>query len=458
MSDRNECIPRPRVATARLRPAGARTLRPWLAPLILAATLLAGCAPGSRQGPILEPQDEYPEFTLEAQTEAQRRLEERLASERVADLRDTTPPAEWIAYAYHGLLLDANRELIEMDEKTIGLMQRSMFEMLREEAEPGEAEVDMGELFATEQLDEQLDAKATMIVRAAALSELLEQANEALRERLEWRHRLISASAHHVVYWEDYGLSPAAQALIERFRLRRHTLWPPPDSAYVRNCRDAGVPIPPDWPDARWISQGTLNFTFISQGLSAEVFAYHDPNEPGACIALPRKSGNSISLLGIICQSDRTGKACFWDNLSAAGTRLTGANVTLDINTIQNGSNLAENCTGCHRGYNVFMIHPGTALQLPMPYDTNPQVRYTPMGQSHWSNPGPLALPAPQPGQASCVACHEIADTSPGYCARLRDAATTTMPPPGGSSAAGWPAPAGSLFRQHIDFLRARCP
>lgn len=109
--------------------------------------------------------------------------------------------------------------------------------------------------------------------------------------------------------------------------------------------------------------------------------------------ALPLKHEGDISVLGIICQSRRTGKACFWDNIDISAERdaggnfprITGEGVILRIAEIKNGSNLAENCTLCHRGSNAFLIHPNTVLGTPL--NRLPDVRYSPIGQPQWTNP-----------------------------------------------------------------------
>lgn len=415
--------------------------------------LAVGCLyHGAHQ--IREPRDVYPEFTIEEQREAQEHLEARLRAERIENLRATTPPANWIAHPYHGLLLDANRDVIEVNLENVSLIQESMFEVLMGtydlEQRPRNAEI-LQDLFS----DPDLTVYDRLIARSAVICELL---TDFPRHDYLWRHALVRGAVHELVDRRFDGAEAGLAARLRRSGISVPCIsLPELDSEYVRECRSHQVPIPPDWPSADWISRGPLAITFISQGLSAEVFAYHDPSVPGACIALPRRNtSREIRLLGIICQSATTGKACFWDNIDAAGNKITGTSISLDIDTIQNGSSLAENCTTCHRGDNVFNIHPGTALQLPPPYVTTPQVRYEPIGQAHWSNPGPLALPF----TGQCGACHGLADTtgSPSYCAILRDAATTTMPPPGGMSAAGWPAPTGSHYFPHIEFLRGRCP
>jgi hypothetical protein len=360
------------------------------------------------------PQKEYPEFTLDAQKQAMQMVEEMRRKTRVEGLREKIPPADWIEIAYHGLVVDANFDPIEMDFNTVSKMQESMFSILYGQA-PAKVLKQYGDDLKTFFYNQKLQRKELLLVRNSVLSALLAESDAKLQARYVWRHRLIGGAARGYIDPQTV-ITPEAFAMMRRFDPDK--FLPRPNSQYVEDCRAQGVPIPPNWPDSSWISQGPLAFVFISRGYTAEVFAYKDPSVSGVCYALPRHLGDSLQLLGIICQSNTTGKACFWDNVSAAGVRQTGPDVTLDIQTIRNGSNLVETCTDCHRGYNVFNIHPGSALQLTRagaiggPYQTNPAVRYTPMGQPHWSNPGPLLLATPPSGQSSCLACHELPQTA----------------------------------------------
>jgi hypothetical protein len=448
----------------------------WIISVLVAAALLTACRPQTENANTAKddvnvlnskPQKEYPEFTLEAQKAAMQRDEEARRATRVEGLRDKIPPADWIEIAYHGLLIDANFDVIEMNEETITKMQESMLSILYEPAREKTTERykgDLKELF----FDQRFKREEQFVIRNAVLEALLTESDAKLKERYEWRVRLLRRDTNALVYRRISALSEAVlEMLRQRAFLEDWYIITHPTSQYVTDCQAQSVPIPPNWPDSRWISQGPLSLVFISTSYSAEVFAYKDPSVAGACYALPRRdSTSSIRLLGIICESETTGKACFWDNVAANGTRVTGTNISLDINTIQNGSNLAENCTACHRGYNVFNIHPGSALDLGRsgapggPYDTNPAVRSTPMGQAAWTNPGPLALPAPPSGQLSCLGCHELPQTSGSYCtAVLRSAAMNTMPP-FGSTRAGWPGTSVAVnptFNDHITRLSA-CP
>lgn len=250
--------------------------------------------------------------------------------------------------------------------------------------------------------------------------------------------------------------------LVDLEEIIRRILERPRISPYIADCSANDVPIPPDWPTGGWKERGPLpaKFIFASKDKAAEVWTYEDPRGQGLCYALPRKIGASVELLGIICQSKSTGKACFWDNLDAAtGARITGEGITLRIAKIQGGDALMENCTNCHRGDNAFIIHPETPLNpLDPPVDRNPKVRYTPytpIGKADWINPPAVS---PKGSGAGCSGCHEIPDLTPGpfgsYCDILRQAAEKTMPNP--AAPAGWISPS-SAYSAHITDLRTRC-
>ena len=414
------------------------------------------------------PQKQYPAFPLEAQKAAMARIEELRRKKRVEGLRNRIIPADWIQFSYHGLLLDSNLDVIEMTPDTVAKIQGSIYSVLQSSAR-AEALKKRGRELKSALFVRDFEGQERLFARGLALDTLLAESDQQVRERYGWRAKLLSGFTALRV---TSAVSSKLAARVQQLSLPADVLQPePPRSEYVEACRAQQVPIPPDWPNPKWISQGPLAFVFISGTLDAEVFAYKDPAVPGVCYALPRRSGASIELLGIICQSATTGKACFWDNKTADGTPITGPDITLDIDTIANGMTLQENCTSCHRGDNVFNIHPGTALDLSRadapggPYVTEifdpngTQIRYTPIGQPHWSNPEPLFLVPPSQGQRSCTGCHSLPQISPEYCSSvLRMAALGTMPPFGGSRA-NWPPgppPVNPKFVDHIEVL-SRC-
>lgn len=249
-------------------------------------------------------------------------------------------------------------------------------------------------------------------------------------------------------------------------------------AAYVEECRIAGVPVPPPFnyedafhnrPNSKWTYNGVLDITVAGgAGQTAEVFYYDpqtdpDPNNPGLCIALPRSyfpSGQTpeegppdrIALLGVICQGQETGAACFWDNgdgwLNAVGVPGgvdpfwtlqfgDGPRTTHFVGGKELDLGLGGNCTACHQGENVFIVHPGTPLEIDgrMPADWHEPI--IPDDEEWYENPGPFPFDANR--QDDCLLCHNssaIAGRFPqvslenrGYCTEiLEEVVGLTMP------------------------------
>lgn len=227
-----------------------------------------------------------------------------------------------------------------------------------------------------------------------------------------------------------------------------------PGDEYIETCRSNDVPIPPDWPDDRWTSRGQLPFVFAEfpDAKTNEVYTYEDPNGRGVCYALVRRNHNKyFEAVGIICQSKKTGKACFWDNVipgERRDERIRGLEIKLEMRRIGNGSNMRQNCTECHRGAKVFLIHPDTPLSSVSALQ--PDVRYSPIGQEHWDNPPPME----HKGTSACSQCHELPTPTKRYCGMLRQAAEKTMP--SRERPAGWDSPLPE-FKNAIDRLKALC-
>jgi hypothetical protein len=255
----------------------------------------------------------------------------------------------------------------------------------------------------------------------------------------------------------------------------------------MKQCADAGVPLPPKWGDDRWVKQGNLptDKTFASSAPTTEVWTYRSAEPPGICYALPRIDGKppTIQLLGQICQGTQSGKACFWDNIDGKKplipdpkdpTKQIPNRVPVDNNS--GPTNMAgadtmeldegEQCTGCHRGENVFLIHPGTKLQrrptdpcskdgdFDMPPDDRPTdtskkpAFYEPIAPK-FTNPKNEPL-QPELTNKACVMCHQIPSLTPGYCSTvLLPFIAKEMPPPDGKKDASEQASA--------DELKARC-
>jgi hypothetical protein len=231
---------------------------------------------------------------------------------------------------------------------------------------------------------------------------------------------------------------------------RNHPLAQPAMSPYMKECKDAGVPLPPNWPDAAWKKrepdlpkEKVFDADPDFETPTTEVRVYE--TELGFCYALPRKDkDDAIMLLGIICQGKKSGKACFWDNVKP-GTKdkIQGKDIKLDPAKIADGSNLQENCTNCHRGDNVFAITPRTALDLDPTKDGRGERKtdvdtppYQPLSggrtDAKWTNPArPADDPLAYPGKG-CSFCHSIPVVTKEYCGLVNRMIRAKAMPPNG--------------------------
>lgn len=249
--------------------------------------------------------------------------------------------------------------------------------------------------------------------------------------------------------------------------------------AYIKDCAAAGVPTPPDWGDARWLSKGLFNQPFISTELeNVEVFVYDSVAPEGVCLALPRSMASSadnqnpdIELLGIICTGKATSNVCFWDNQqNDTGTPIK-AGTQFPLTGFAGGSELEGGdggvCTSCHAGENPYVVHPKTALGLPNLKDyrlkMRPDAWYRPLVAQSWpQNPGPSTLLDAIDSPSGCNECHtqkgsggrlpKVSTALDQYCKGvLMNAIERTMPP--GKTGTD-PDPDYAL---HIDALLAAC-
>ena len=147
------------------------------------------------------------------------------------------------------------------------------------------------------------------------------------------------------------------------------TAVPANASSYMKECAKNGVPLPPVWGDPKWVNQGSISkdkgqiLPFFDSLPTADVWVSKSPL--GTCFALARKDEKGqIQRLDQICQSQRNGKACFWDNTSPTDGETPQRVVDgLDPANVAGADKMKMNCTRCHRG-DAFIIHPGTPLQL----------------------------------------------------------------------------------------------
>lgn len=222
------------------------------------------------------------------------------------------------------------------------------------------------------------------------------------------------------------------------------------DTPYMLTCRQKGVPIPPPWGDAGWkyVKQLPADRIFaLDPTFPTHLYTYQD--DKGTCAALPRLDPvtGGIFALGMICQS-KAGNACFWDNADPADQTVKFSEPKqIRPEFMADGSNLWENCTECHRGANIFVVHAGTALEsIPDRDPTGPAV---PIGQPDWINPAGDAKFA-----ENCQTCHVLPKFSFGYCSNVM------MPSIRGTSGKPTMPPAGedrNEYLKDIEQIEATC-
>jgi hypothetical protein len=386
-----------------------------------------------------------------------------------------------IIHAYHGALVDRNRKVINLNKVVIERLLDSMITSLTSVPLTPGGEVVEAKNNPRPQPKPPLDpALVQKVLKKAGHSDDLRIVSKSVLAQkgidaappdekfaYQWRLDLIhERSLNFLAAGTATRLFPTLESFFGPFDLvdllrRVFDKIRRPTSPYAALCRANSVPVPPDWPTGGWNDQGPLPFAFnfLESGPDTRVWTYQAPGGQGLCYALPRMEGATINFLGIICQSKTTGKACFWDNMDQNGQRITGPNLTIRISEVQNGSSLGENCTSCHRGNNVFLIHPNTVLGN-IPYqDRQPNVRYSPLGQANWVNPPPLSAQ----GSGACSGCHEIPELTKDLCPLLKIAAERTMPCEGfpqcrtvANPVAGWDEPIPA-YAAHISSFKEVC-
>lgn len=326
-------------------------------------------------------------------------------------------PAETIASAGHGAVFDHTGKPLTLNNEQVLSMQASMIEQMQKSAWttlPNKTQ-DIVEEALTLTSSNDLKAAEKTILNAAVIETLKKNTDDKLQAKLIWRHNILLHKIRiNFRRWEP-TLNQRIIDLIRRMGLRGlfNTLATP-STDYVARCRAEGVPTPPSWSlatPAAWRYQGILDNELILAADETHAWTWADPHKRGGCILLPRGGGAA----GLICQSATTGKACFWDNIDRTnGVRINWRTATMDINNMQDGDSLTENCTNCHRGNNVFLISPDNAtwkkiikqsqsvanagVNFTTRIENAAIARYIPVSnQPTWSNPS----------STQCVGCHE---------------------------------------------------
>ena len=340
-----------------------------LAALMAGTLLLAGCAP--KDAP----------------------LAEKPMPRKSTDVAATGNPDQIVA-AGHGALFDADMRRIILTEKALIAMQEGLAKRLVGN------EVLVNPAVLKLLGSSNIGRAERYWLRAAMINSKLAKRKDAdARQLLKINNYLLQQS------WRFRNLQLRPE-ILERLReLLGQLLIPYNATDYIRRCREAGVPIPPDFStnSPNWIDQGQLTTNLLAGNQYAGVFTHHSRTVRGACVALPRDSGGVDSPAGIICQSATTGAACFWDNKLRSGgpsARFMGwRNLTLRIADLQDGDNLADNCTSCHSGNNVFLVSPDDptwARLLRRNMDGADHGNFTLRVRSSTDNSGPADSGGPQ--------------------------------------------------------------
>lgn len=377
-----------------------------------------------------------------------------------------------IAYIGHGVMFDRNGNRIEPTPEFIAKAQAVYRNFLSEQLPDQQRQLfesKSEKLFAGAAFDEQsrLVANSSLIdweiknVDAARVEDL--DRLTAKNNFLKWllRSQLTSADQPSQKR-ETFKMPDLLQSQLEEAGLSEAALRSTIQSGtdYIDECRNAGVPIPPDWGSNKWQSKGFLGTYFVGSSVTpAEVFVALSPSPPGVSIALPRYTNpemTTIDMLGIISLGQVSSKACFWDN-----PKNIPKGKPVPLSEFPGGAELFDGfggrCTACHAGENPFVIHPNTTLGLPnlagLPLFANEW--YQPLVHPEWpQNLGPLVGTT-----GACNACHtaggeggrfpQMSSLIGEYCGTVLDnAIKLTMPPKN---------PADPDFAEHENALKALC-
>lgn len=383
---------------------------------------------------------------------------------------------EPIAYIGHGAMFDENGNQIEVTLEFIEQAQEYYLETLLDQA--GQ---DIRDRYTTERSrlfeDKRLDKQSELFANTVLLKWLVRQVDRrdagATMGKINFLRSKLRTHLSGPRAGAPYQLPPG----LENLRIDEGSMSRPEargfsttlsGQAYIDECAASGVPVPPDWGSSQWVNTGSLTDAqeFISVGSEARVFKYESTAPEGACIALPRVSGSTIGLLGIICVGKQTSKACFWDNQEDDEGFDIAVGDSVPLLDFAGGAELFEGdggvCTGCHAGENPYVIHPGTPLGMPAlgSLAIMPDEWYDPLVHPQWpQNAGPTNILASIPSPGDCTVCHVqgAAGRFPhistvlqaGYCgAVLNNAVTRTMPV--GS-------PGNPDYSAHVTALQNRC-
>lgn len=283
-----------------------------------------------------------------------------------------------MAASGHGIVLDIEGNRVELKADEIFALQQEMWEAAQKDAEEFRLVEFQGEL--AEKAFGQMSEISLLIASLAEFTDSDENSQFLLRHyQIRALAFQMRPEARSVYLWRTDYLTGALESIeLERIdpEVRRvgrlleewvRDFGPVLrlTTQYMRDCANAGVPVPPDFAltGSQWTRQGALTINMLRLFERADLYTWADPNRRGACVALPRYAASAPArLTGIICQGAQTGNACVWDSLWAgSGQRVRWEDgETMPINQLRSRTSLAP-CSDCHTGNNVFLVAPDDA-------------------------------------------------------------------------------------------------
>lgn len=367
-----------------------------------------------------------------------------------------------IAYVGHGAIFDSSGRKLDLTPALVEQIQQSYVQAILTQAnnrQRTEFEDKQRGLLA----GDEWDARSKLYANAELIDWLVYEVQPADADRIAGHNKVLQGALVLEGFASDSIAAPFEPSVELRERFAQVGIGRDAGlhgvrvqnamsagAAYISECAAAGVPVPPSWGTSGWVSRGPLTTNFL--GGAAEVFTYQSSSPAGMCIALPRKSGNTIFVLGIICLGTNSSNACFWDNQTAGSSFPIPPGTVVPLSQFLGGADLQKDvggeCTSCHAGEDPYIIHPNTALGLPnlagLPLRSASW--YRPLVRADWiQNPGPTNL-FDNAGSGQCAGCHtqagagrfpSVSTALEGYCNTILPMAFSQTMPPGspGSSA-----------------------
>jgi hypothetical protein len=366
-----------------------------------------------------------------------------------------------IAFIGHGALFDSAGNEINVTPELIRKAQSYYLDQLYKQATPTQRNAIEGKKARVVQ-GTQLNAQSELVANSKLIDSLIKEVKPSNAGELLGKNNLLDHYLRVQMPAFNQAFSLNAQEkfalpsdLAEKLKIEGliqggpTSAGPTPAIKYINECTAAGVPIPPDFGDSKWVSKGTFDKPFISKDLPfVEVLTYASTAPEGACLALPRSETPTadIALAGIICLGKVSGKACFWDNQRDKQQLPIARGTKRKLADFAGGPELEGGsggiCTSCHAGENPFIIHPKTSLGLPnlSGLKLKPDSWYQPLVSAAWpQNPGPGNALDGVESPGDCTDCHtqksagrfpKLSTALVGYCnIILPSAAKNTMPP-----------------------------